>query len=198
MINNDKTTNFSPIPQIAGLMPNDSTIEFIGNRRTKQVMWMQNGCNHYFTDIPLEYFLLLKKAYLRDPKAVWFLSSVTPHLNQQVELYTYYLYGEIDSTPDIKNGKLSASENFRHSRNCPSLLWNSKNINIRSHILTPRQLIIIDSILIQNLPDKAIAAVLGISITTLDFHKAKLLKAVGVTNKMELQKLALKYKVIAL
>ena len=198
MINNDKTTNFSAIPQAAGLMPNDSTIEFIGNRRTKQVMWMQNGCNHYFTDIPLEYFLLLKKAYLRDPKAVWFLSSVTPHLNQQVELYTYYLYGEIDSTPDIKNGKLSASENFRHSRNCPSLLWNSKNINIRSHILTPRQLIIIDSILIQNLPDKAIAAVLGISITTLDFHKAKLLKAVGVTNKMELQKLALKYKVIAL
>tara|TARA_B110000967_G_scaffold202527_1_gene241536 strand:+ start:1649 stop:2242 length:594 start_codon:yes stop_codon:yes gene_type:complete len=194
----DKTTNFSPIPQIAGLMPNDSAIEFIGDRKTKQVMWMQNGSNHYFTDIPIEYYLLLKKAYLRDPKAVWFLSSVTPHLNLQVELYTYYMYGEADSTPDIKNGKLSASENFRDSRNCPSLFWNSKNINIGSHILTPRQLIIIDSILIQNLPDKAIASVLGISLTTLDFHKAKLFKAIGVTNKMELQKLALKHKVIAL
>ena len=197
MINNDKTTNFSPIPQIAGLMPNDSTIEIfgIGDQR---VLWMQNGKTKYFKDLPTKIYNLLKNAYLEAPKAVEYLSKVSGNTQKQVELYAYYMWGQIDTTPDIKNGVLSDSENFRDSINCPSLLWNSKNINIGSHILTPRQLIIIDSILIQNLPDKAIAAVLGISITTLDFHKAKLLKAVGVTNKMELQKLALKYKVIAL
>ena len=194
MINNDKTTNFSPIPQIAGLMPNDSTIEIfgIGDQR---VLWMQNGKTKYFKDLPTKIYNLLKNAYLEAPKAVEYLSKVSGNTQKQVELYAYYMWGQIDTTPDIKNGVLSDSENFRDSINCPSLLWNSKNINIGSHILTPRQLIIIDSILIQNLPDKAIAAVLGISITTLDFHKAKLFKAVGVTNKMELQKIALKYKV---
>jgi len=108
------------------------------------------------------------------------------------------MYGEVDATPDITNGKLSASENFRDIRNCPSLLWNSKNINIGSHILTPRQLIIIDCILLQNLPDKAIASVLGISHKTLDFHKSNFFKAIGVTNKMELQKVALKHKIISI
>ena len=194
MINNDKTTNFSPIPQIAGLMPNDSTIEIFGIR-DQRVLWMQNGKTKYFKDLPTKIYNLLKNAYLEAPKAVEYLSKVSGNTQKQVELYAYYMWGQIDTTPDIKNGVLSDSENFRDSINCPSLLWNSKNINIGSHILTPRQLIIIDSILIQNLPDKAIAAVLGISITTLDFHKAKLFKAVGVTNKMELQKIALKYKV---
>lgn len=198
MINNNEITNFSPYPQIAGVMPNDSSIEFIGIRKTKQVLWMQNGSNHYFTDLPIEHYTLLRNAYLKDHKAVRFLSGVTDHINQQVELYTYYMYGEVDATPDITNGKLSASENFRDIRNCPSLLWNSKNINIGSHILTPRQLIIIDCILLQNLPDKAIASVLGISHKTLDFHKSNFFKAIGVTNKMELQKVALKHKIISI
>ena len=196
MINSNKVTNFSPYPQIAGVMPNDSNVEFIGIRKTKQVFWMQNGSNHYFCDLPIEHYTLLKNAYLKDHKAVRFLSGVTDHLNQQVELYTYYMYGEIDSTPDISNGKLAASENFRDIRNCPSLLWNSKNINIGNHILTPRQLVIVD-LIGNNLPDKAIAGVLGISHKTLDFHKANLFKALGISTKMELLKLSIQHKIIA-
>lgn len=196
MINKSEITNFSPYPQIAGVMPNDSSIEFIGIRKTKQVLWMQNGSNHYFCDLPIEHYTLLKNAYLKDHKAVRFLSGVTDHLNQQVELYTYYMYGEVDSTPDISNGKLAPSENFRDTRNCPSLLWNSKNINIGNHILTPRQLVIVDCMLIQDLPDKAIASVLGISHKTLDFHKANLFKSVGVKNKTMLLKVCIHHKVV--
>lgn len=196
MINRDKITNFNTFPQIAGVMPNDSNIEFIGVRKTKRVLWMQNGGTHYFCDLPLEYYTLLKNAYLKDHKAVLFLSGVTDKLSQQVELYTYYMYGELDATPDISQGKLSDSENFRDISNCPSLLWNSKNINIGNHILTPRQLIIVD-LIGNNLPDKAIADVLGISQKTLDFHKTNLFKAVGVTTKMELLKLSINHKIIA-
>lgn len=198
MINNSEITNFSPNPKIAGLMPYDSNIEFVGIRKTKQVLWLQNGSNHYFSDLPIEHYNLLKTSYLKDYKARRFLEAVSDHLPRQVELYTYYMYGEVDGTPDIANGVLSPSENFRDTRNCPSLLWNSKNINIGSHILTARQLVIIDCILIQNLPDKAIASVLGVSQKTLDFHKSNLFKAIGVCNKMELQKEALKYKVISI
>lgn len=196
MINASKTTTFNEHPQIAGVMPNDTSIEFIGVRKTQQVLWMQNGNNHYFSDLPIEHYNLLKSAYLKDHKAKRFLEAVSDHLPRQVELYTYYMYGEVDSTPDIANGKLSASENFRDTKNCPSLLWLSKNINIGSHVLTPRQLVIVD-LIGENVPDKAIASVLGISHKTLDFHKSKLFKAVGVNSKLELLKKSMKYKIVA-
>lgn len=196
MINNVKITNFKAYPQIAGLMPNDSNLEFIGVRKTKQVLWMQNGNNHYFSDLPLYYYTLLKNAYLKDHTAIAFLSEVSDKLRTQVELYTYYMYGSLDATPDIKNGKLAPSENFRDSRNCPSLLWDSKNINIKSHIFTPRQLVIVDFIA-DNLPDKAIAAALGVTTKTLDFHKSRLFRALGVTTKTELLYLSIQYKIIA-
>ena len=195
MINTSKTTTFSNYPQIAGMIPGDHNIEFCGIRETKQVLWLQNGSNHYFNDLPMEHYTTLKRAYLKDHKAVRFLSSVTDHLRRQVELFTYYNWGDVDSTPDMVNGQLTASENFRDKRNCPSLLWESKNINIGNHILTPRQLVIID-LIGNDLPDKAIADALGISHKTLDFHKANLYKAVGVTTKTALLKLSLQHKII--
>jgi DNA-binding CsgD family transcriptional regulator len=197
MINNGEFTNIKSFLQIAGMHPGDNSIEFQGIRKTKQVLWMQNGNNHYFNDLPLEHFNLLKNKYLKDHKAVRYLTQVTDHLSRQVELFTYYLYGDVDSTPDISSdGVLSESENFRDKPNCPSLLWNSKNLNIGNHILTPRQRVIID-LIGNNLPDKAIASILGISHKTLDFHKYKLYKAVGVSNKLDLLRLSMKFKIVA-
>lgn len=195
MINNEETTNFNFTPQIAGVMPNDNNIEFVGVRKTKQVLWIQNGSTRYFNDLPIKVFTLLKTAFFNDSKAVNFLKSITANLKRQVELYTYYMYGELDSTPDVKDGVLAPSENFRDSKNCPSLLWNSKNINIGNHVLTPRQLIIID-LIGANLPDKAIAAALSISQKTFDFHKKNLFTALGVDSKMALLKLSIKYKIV--
>lgn len=197
MINTGKTTTLSPYLQVAGMHPGDNSIEFQGIRKTKQVLWMQNGSNHYFSDLPIEHFNLLKSKYLKDHKAVRFLSEVSDHLARQVELYTYYMYGDVDGTPDISSdGVLAESENFRDIENCPSLLWNSKNLNIGAHILTPRQIVIID-LIGNNLPDKAIASRLGVSHSTYDFHKSKLFKAIGVTSKVELLKLSMKHKIVA-
>ncbi|CAM1357633.1 helix-turn-helix transcriptional regulator [Tenacibaculum halocynthiae] len=196
MINKNETTNFNFTPQIAGVMPNDNNIEFVGVRKTKQVLWIQNGSTRYFNDLPIKVFTLLKTAFFNDIIAVNFLKSITANLKRQVELYTYYMYGELDSTPDVKDGVLAPSENFRDSKNCPSLLWNSKNINIGNHVLTPRQLIIID-LIGENLPDKAIAAALSISQKTFDFHKKNLFTALGVDSKMALLKLSIKYKIVA-
>lgn len=195
MINTSKAKKNTAYRQIAGMMPNDPGIEFAGVRKSKTVIWLQHGSSHYFCDLPKKFYNLLKTAYQKDHKAVRFLSSVTDIEYRQVELYTYYMYGELDGTPDIENGILASSENFRDIRNCPSLLWNSKNINIGPHILTPRQLIIID-LIGNDLPDKAIAAALGVSHTTLDFHKATLYKAVGVKTKTALLKLSLQHKII--
>ncbi|WP_281980490.1 helix-turn-helix transcriptional regulator [Tenacibaculum mesophilum] len=196
MINRGKTTNFNELPQVAGVLPGDHNIEFFGVRKTKQVLWIQNGSTRYFKDLPLEFYNLLKEAYLTDEAAVSFLQKVTTKENTQVELYTYYMYGDLDCTPDIVNGKLGESENFRDKRNCPSLLWNTKNININNVVLTPRQLMIID-LVGQNLPDKAIAAALDISIKTFDFHKKKLFNLLRVDSKMDLLKLSIKHKIVA-
>lgn len=195
MINTHKSNAFLPTPQIAGVMPGDTNIEFVGVRKTKQVIWLQHGNSHYFSDLPIQFFELLKKAYLKDHKAKRFLQEVTDELARQIELFTYYMYGEIDSTPDIANGKLSPSENFRDTKNCPSLLWNSKNINIGSYVLAPRQLIIVD-LIAKDLPYKAIATILGISIKTLDFHINKLYKGVGVNTKTGLLLTAVQHKII--
>jgi DNA-binding CsgD family transcriptional regulator len=195
MINSNKITDFTPSEQIAGVMPNDSNIEFIGIRKTKEVLWLQNGSNHYFKDLPTKFYDLLKSAYQADDKAVDYISSLTDNEQRQVEIYTYYMYGEVDGTPDIANGKLSSSENYRDKQNCPSLNFSSKNLNIDDHILTDRQITIID-LIGKDMPDKAIADELGISTKTLDFHKHNLFKAVGVQTRVSLIKKAIQHKVI--
>lgn len=196
MTNSSKFTTLKKEPQIAGLSPNDSNIEFIGNRETKTVFWLQNGNNHYFSDLPEKYYKLLKEAYVKDPKAMCFLKAVTDDEKRQVELFTYYMYGDVDATADIENGVLTPSENFRDSKNCPSLLWDSKKMKINNHVLTRRQLSIIDMVA-ENLPDKAIASALFIETSTLDFHKGKLFKALNINSKTELLTLAFKHKIIA-
>jgi len=195
MINSNKSTHFTPSAQIAGVMPGDSNIEFVGIRKTKEVLWLQSGNNHYFKDLPTEHFELLKEAYQQDEKAVAFISEISSNTYRQVELYTYYMYGELDSSADIENGQLAKSENFRDKSDCPSLLWNSKEITIGDHTLTPRQILIID-LIGTDLPDKAIADTLGISTKTLDFHKSNLYQAVGVQTKVALMKVAMQHKVI--
>lgn len=195
MINANKTTELTPNPQIAGVMPNDSNIEFIGIRETRTVLWLQNGCSRYFKDLPEKHYQLLNNAYKSDQTAVSFLSQITASEKRQVELYTYYMYGSIDNKPDISNLILSVSENFRDSQDCPSLKWESKRITIDDYELNARQIFIIDAIS-DDQPDKVIASMLGISQTTLDFHKKNLFEATGVHTKTALLKKAIQNKII--
>lgn len=194
MINTAKNNDLNFLP-IAGMMPNDSNIEFVGVRNSKTVLWIQHGSTHYFKDLPDKQFFLLLKRYLSDKNAVEFLSKITSDKCRQVELYTYYTYGDVDGTADIIDGELSPSENFRDKNDCPSLLWNTKQMTIGDYVLSSRQLFIIDCIR-KDLPNKAIADLLGITLSTFDFHMKKLYDAIGVQTKPALLAKAFENKVI--
>ena len=103
--------------------------------------------------------------------------------------------GDLDSLPDVKDGKLSESENFRSKRDCPSLLWNKKNINIGSYILSQRERMMID-LMADNYPDKAIASALSISHSYLDELKRLLFKSTNTNSKPALLLKAKTFKVI--
>lgn len=195
MINTCKINEISTAPQIAGLFPSDNSIEFVGNRETKKVLWLQNGSNRYFLDLPAEYYNLVKNDYLENQDAMAFCSSIHKKLKDQVELYTYYMWGDLDNTPDIKDGKLSECENFRDKRNCPSLLWNSKNITIDNYILTPRDLMMID-MMADGFIDTVIAEAIGVSVSYYDQLKRNLFKYTKTDNKTSLVLKAKDQKVI--
>lgn len=184
MIISDKNTKKRRHFIIAGIHPADNGIEFQGIRETKKVLWLQNGSNHYFSDLPTLYFNLLKAAYLNDKKAYQYISTIHKSIIDQVELYTYYMYGGVDGTPDIYEGKLSEPENYRHSKNCRSLGWN-KEITIDNYNLSPREIEIID-MMMQNLPDKATAENIGLSHSYFDEVKRKLLRNTNCTSSKEL------------
>jgi DNA-binding CsgD family transcriptional regulator len=186
-------------PQIAGMLPGDSGIELMGIKvkGKKTTLWMQNGCTHYFTDLPSKIYNLIKTAYLLDHKAVEFISKIHIELKDQVELYAYYMWGDVDDTPDILNGVLAPSENFREKRDCPSLRWNAKNITIDTYILTPRDIVMIDMMADCNdYIDAVIAEAIGVSHSHYDTLKRKLFTYTNTHSKHALLLKAKTQKVI--
>jgi DNA-binding CsgD family transcriptional regulator len=195
MINSNKITeNFLP-PQIAGLFPGDNTIEFVGNRQTKTSLWIQNGSIHYFKDLPSIYYNLVKSDYLSQPNAVAFISKIHKELKDQVNMYVYFMWGDLDSTPDIVNGVLAPSENFRDQRDCPSLLWNKKQMTIDNYILTPRDLVMID-LMADDYKDAVIADAINVSHSYYDQIKRNLFKYTNTQTKTGLVLKAKTQKVI--
>jgi hypothetical protein len=145
--------------------------------------------------LPLKYFNLVKNKYLKDHQAFAFISEIHENLKDQIEMYTYYLWGDLDSIPDINNGVLSDCENFRDQRNCPSLLWNSKTITIDNYILTPRDLAMID-MMADDYKDSVIAGAVKVSVSHYDGLKRKLFIATKTQTKTALVLKAKDQKVI--
>ncbi|WP_421801793.1 helix-turn-helix transcriptional regulator [Flagellimonas sp.] len=168
--------------RVAGTLPNDNNIEFIGIPSTKEVIWFQYGNQHAFCNLPEKFFNLLNERFHSDYRAVLDISALETDPVRQVELYTYYVFGDADFTPDIIDGVLQPSENYRDTQDCISLKWMSKEITINGNPLNSRDLKICD-MMILNLPDKQIACELGISMPTLDFHKKNLYAKANVPNK---------------
>jgi hypothetical protein len=195
MINTSEITQNKITRQVAGLLPSDFNIEFIGNRDSKKVLFLHAGQTHYFSDLPLKYFNLVKNRYLKDHQAFAFISQIHEDLKDQIEMYTYYLWGDLDSIPDINNGVLSDCENFRDQRNCPSLLWNSKTITIDNYILTPRDLAMID-MMADDYKDSVIAGAIKVSVSHYDGLKRKLFIATKTQTKTALVLKAKDQKVI--
>jgi len=189
--NSDKITEFLAFDQIpAGLQPKDATIEFVGIPQKQEVLWIQNGNNHYFKDIPVQVFVKLHNLYQKDLGARKYLQTKSDNVVRQVELYTYYMFGSLDSIPDYNEGELSISENFRETEDCISKKFDFKKFTIGGVLLNDRFISMIDMIKMEY-PDKLIADKLNISIKTLDFHKKNLFTKVGCQTKVGLVVLAL-------
>jgi len=185
MINISKITKKTNTAQIAGLLPNDSNIEFFGHKSTKSVFWLSKGKVQPWSKLPNFMFQLCLNQLNNDKTALNYLQNLEIDLNRQVELYIYHLYGDLDAMPDIFKGQLTISENFRDENNTPALLWETKRITLNGKKLTPRDLKIIDFIL-NDVPDKAIASEMKITQPTLDFHKRNLYKRAHVVGKTSL------------
>lgn len=194
---NNKTTTQPYFAQqlIAGLLQEDNAIEFFGVKDGQKVFFLQNGKSYPFKKLKPRLFALLQNAYYEDVEAVKSIKQITNNHIRQVELYTYFCYGSLDCTPDINGDVLSPSENFRHQQNCVSLNFISKNITINGHTLLPRELTIIDMIANDAL-DTAIAEALGITVSTLGFHKRELFKKADCQTKVSLLKKAMDENVL--
>lgn len=198
---NSKSTHYTPTDQqlAAGLALNDNNIEFIGNKTTQKVIWLRNGNAHAFKNLPGTIYSKLRDAYLSDKEAVRAIQLFYPNLideHTQVELYTYYVWGDLDASPDVINGELQPSENFRETEDCISLAFNSKNIDFKGLPLKDRQIKMIDA-WSKGIPDKTIAAdILHIAVPTYDFHKSKLFKILQVESKPEAVSVAYKHHIL--
>lgn len=179
---------------MAGISPSDSNIELVADTASRRTLWIKNGKTKYFTQLPQKYFELLKDAYLSDTPAVEDLQT-EGDIQRQVELYAYYMFGDLDNVPDIQNDKLGISENFRSGKTCISQGWATKKFTIDNQILNNRDITILDCIS-EDLPDKAIAERLGVSVSTFNWHKQKLLAKTNCYTKVALALKAQQQKII--
>lgn len=185
MINNHhKSTVFQQPFKIAGVEPSDDSIEFIASDN-ETALWIQNGCVHYFKDLPKWRYQKCQEAFLNDKAALIYLSQRNESIERQVEIFIHYSYGAADGSPDMIGDKLQPSENFRPTKNCPSLDWDSKWITIDGVKLTKRDLLYIDFVK-EDKKDEEIAELLFITPSTLNSYKAKLYEKLNVSNKTAL------------
>lgn len=171
---------------IAGLSLSDNNIEIIGVRETQTVVFSQNGRIKPFKSFTSKIYNQLKAALFNDKMALVVLETYYPNVvdeTRKVELYTYFMYGDVDHTADIIGGVLQPCENFRHTEDCISLDFDSKTIDVNGKALNKRFIKMLDAWKI-GIPDKTIAAdVLKVALSTYDFHKSKLFKLLNVDNK---------------
>ncbi|WP_196890398.1 helix-turn-helix domain-containing protein [Aureivirga marina] len=170
--------------QIAGVSPMDCNIEFVGTSVGRKVIWLQNGKSRHFEELPKSIIQELGKMYLNTPEAILEFTTNpeyrNPSLERQIELFTFYNYGDLDDKPDVINGKLQASENFREKENCPSLKF--KEIKINGASLTKEELKIID-LFKKDFPDKACWDELGVKESQFKYLKSKLYRKANVQSK---------------
>lgn len=191
-------------PLFAGLRNTREEIEFFGNPQSLTVQWLQDGIARPFDELPPKYYTILLNAMNMDKKARIDLEVIrsskgriaVPSLKRRVELYTYYCYGALDHTADIIDGVLQPTENYRHTKDCFSLNWESKDITIHGIPLLPREIKMLD-LFAQDFKDQVVAIELGIASDTLNIHKRSLYKKARVQSKPALMLRAFAEQVIA-
>ena len=196
-----KNKHYKPSPQLfaAGLALNDNNIEFIGNKADQTVVWIRNGSANAFKNLPGHIFKKLKEAYEADLEASKIFSIFFPNIidtTRKVELYTYYVYGDLNNTPDVIDGELQPSENFREKDDCISLKFTNKCIDFKGTPLHTRYIKMIDAWSKGRLDKNIATDILAVSHSTYDFHKSKLFKILEVQSKPEAVAVAYKHHIL--
>ena len=183
---------------IAGLLQNDTRIEFFGRPETMEVQFIQNGKTHEFQDLDKKDFTLLANAFNSNKEAQKHINALQHNrqplsFTRRVELYTYFMYGGLDDTPDIINGDLQEPENYRHSTDCVSL--NFKTIKLNGSPLKPRELKMLD-LFAEDHKDEVVAMELGVAVSTFNQHKRTFFRKANVFSKTGLLMSAMRANVI--
>ena len=194
----DKSNQKNSPPQVhrlpAGILPGDFDTELIGDRNTRKVYGLSNGTTVPFAEINPALKASLFEMMLSDDLAMADLAGMDHEA--ALEEFTFCVYGAADHLPDFKaDGTPGTADNFLCGANCRCLAWKSKCIMLNGTPLTTRQLEI-TKLMASDMPDKAIAAELGITPSTLDDHKRQLYKKAGVQSKPGLIIEAVNQKVI--
>ncbi|MBW2962280.1 helix-turn-helix transcriptional regulator [Mesonia aestuariivivens] len=193
------TTNNQQVQHlIAGLLQEDTRIEFFGRPETMEVQFIQNGKTHEFNQLEKKDFMLLANAFNSNKEAQKHINALQHNhqllsFTRRVELYTYFMYGGLDDTPDIINGELQEPENYRHTLDCFSL--NFKTIKLNGSPLKPRELKMLD-LFAEDHKDEVVAQEMGIAISTFNQHKRAFFKKVKVQSKPALMMSAMREKAI--
>ena len=177
---------------IAGLLPEDSNIEFIGIWETMEVKFIKNGRSHDWSELSAKDAATLTNAYNSNKPARFVLSKFKENgksvsRSRQIELYTYFMYGGTDNNPDMIEGVLQEPENYRHSRKCISLKF--KTLKLDGNPLKPREIFMLDEML-KDHKNLVIAMSMGISESTFAQHDAELKKKANVHSKPALMRKA--------
>jgi DNA-binding CsgD family transcriptional regulator len=197
---NDKSTNFVAKQQHivhqlpAGLLKGDTRTELFGCRDTNRVYAISNGVTLPFSKLLAPMKSMILERLLDDPKAMEDLKGLTQE--EAVEKYAFCVFGAADSEADFCNeGKLGAGDNFICGNNCRCLSWESKSINVDGNRLTPREIEIVQ-LMSTDMPDKHISESLGISISTLNTHKAHIFEKFSVYSKTGVARKAIEQKIV--
>ncbi|RZJ71104.1 LuxR C-terminal-related transcriptional regulator [Flavobacterium sp.] len=195
-----KTTTNGSNPQAlvhqlpAGILSGDKSTELFACRETKRVFGISEGKTIAFADICPDKRTQLFERLLSDPIAMMDLGGLSPE--KRLEKYAFCVFGALDHDPDFcKSGKLKDGDNFLCSGSCACLEWKSKSIKLDGNILKAWQVRMIQYIAV-GYPDKEIAGLMEISISTLNTHKAQLFALANVTSSRALILRATEQKII--
>ncbi|MFC6859184.1 response regulator transcription factor [Zunongwangia atlantica] len=198
------TSITTPTAQIiAGINPNlPADIEFIPAGEGLKVSCLQGGRIYPFKELEAPLFMMVANKYNTDRGAKLFIKALRNKQGkqysfpEQVEIYTFYMWGAVDGKPDIKNGVLQPSENFLTGGQCPSMDFDHKHIEVDGNIINSKDVKII-FMAAKDLPNKAIADELNISIRTLEYHLTRLYRKVGAFTRTGLVNAAYQHKILA-
>lgn len=190
-MNTQFNTNF-----ISGIMPNDKKIEIFGCKTTRKVFFIQNGKTQAFNELDKKKKESIADLFFSDAVAQKDLGYLK--LTEALEEFALCCFGAADNSTDIfEDGTLGNVEFNTCQVGCRCEKWESKRVKINGFAITPRELQVL-KFLATDYADKEIAHILNVSPSTLDTHKAHLLRKFSVHSKSGLISEAFKLKIITL